>query len=169
MTQQEHAARLQLRLIEKKDNAVVADIIRLVMTEFKAVGCGFSINDAEVDDMYTAYAPERSAFHGQYRPHRLWHLDGAGTVTMRRGAARGCSTAGAAQPCERRATTTWPICQPSQLRIMALETRPRVVFHPSFAAGPMESADRRSSGRYRETPARRSCRHAWPSSRHADV
>ena len=63
MTQQEHAARLQLRLIEKKDNAVVADIIRLVMTEFKAVGCGFSINDAEVDDMYTAYAPERSAFY----------------------------------------------------------------------------------------------------------
>ncbi len=62
MTQQEHAARLQLRLIEKKDNAVVADIIRLVMKEFKAVGCGFSINDAEVDDMYTAYAPERSAF-----------------------------------------------------------------------------------------------------------
>ena len=43
-----------MRLIDKNDNAVVADIIRLVMTEFKAVGCGYSINDSEVDDMYSA-------------------------------------------------------------------------------------------------------------------
>jgi len=42
---------------------VVADIIRLVMTEFKAIGCGYSINDSEVNDMYTAYAPDRSAFY----------------------------------------------------------------------------------------------------------
>lgn len=54
---------LTIRPIEKNDNAVVADIIRLVMTEFKAVGCGYSISDSEVDDMYTAYAPLRSAFY----------------------------------------------------------------------------------------------------------
>ena len=54
---------LTIRPIEKADNAVVADIIRLVMTEFKAVGCGYSINDAEVDDMYTAYTRARSAFY----------------------------------------------------------------------------------------------------------
>jgi putative acetyltransferase len=54
---------LQIRLIERRDNAMIADIIRLVMREFQAVGCGYSINDSEVDDMYTAYAPERSAFY----------------------------------------------------------------------------------------------------------
>ena len=63
MNQTRQKADLKIRLIEKKDNAVIADIIRLVMTEFKAVGCGYSINDSEVDDMYTAYAPERSAFY----------------------------------------------------------------------------------------------------------
>ena len=63
MNQTKLKANLKIRLIENKDNAVIADIIRLVMTEFKAVGCGYSINDAEVDDMYTAYSPKRSAFY----------------------------------------------------------------------------------------------------------
>jgi putative acetyltransferase len=54
---------VQIRLIEKGDNAVVADIIRLVMTEFQAVGCGYSINDSEVDDMHSAYADDNSAFY----------------------------------------------------------------------------------------------------------
>ena len=63
MNQSIRKAKLNIRLIEKSDNAVIAEIIRLVMTEFKAVGCGYSINDSEVDDMYTAYAPERSAFY----------------------------------------------------------------------------------------------------------
>ena len=54
---------IRIRLIEPGDNAVVADIIRLVMTEFNAVGCGFSINDAEVDDMYGAYKDANSAFY----------------------------------------------------------------------------------------------------------
>ena len=63
MIQQRRKTNLRIRLIEQRDNAVVAKIIRLVMTEFKAVGCGFSIDDAEVDDMFNAYAPERSAFY----------------------------------------------------------------------------------------------------------
>jgi len=63
MIQHRRKANLLIRPIEEQDNAVVADIIRLVMTEFKAVGCGFSIGDAEVDDMFKAYAPARSAFY----------------------------------------------------------------------------------------------------------
>lgn len=63
MNKSKHKPKLNIRLIEKSDNAVIAEIIRLVMTEFKAVGCGYSINDSEVDDMYTAYAPEKSAFY----------------------------------------------------------------------------------------------------------
>jgi putative acetyltransferase len=63
MNQSTRKTSLDIRLIEKSDNAVIAEVIRLVMTEFKAVGCGYSINDSEVDDMYTAYAPGRSAFY----------------------------------------------------------------------------------------------------------
>ena len=56
-------ADLQIRLIESQDNTEVADIIRLVMTEFKAVGCGYSINDAEIDDMHHAYSSPNSEFY----------------------------------------------------------------------------------------------------------
>ena len=63
MKQNSSGTGLNIRLIETRDNAEVADIIRLVMTEFKAVGCGYSINDAEVDDMFTAYAPSGSEFY----------------------------------------------------------------------------------------------------------
>ena len=56
-------AGLNIRPMEEKDKAVVAGIIRLIMTEFGAVGCGYSINDSEVDDMYAAYAPIGSEFY----------------------------------------------------------------------------------------------------------
>jgi putative acetyltransferase len=51
-----------IRPIRSSDNVAVAHIIRHVMTEFGAVGCGFSINDPEVDAMYEAYLPPESAF-----------------------------------------------------------------------------------------------------------
>lgn len=63
MTRKIYKSSLRIRNIEKEDNARIAEIIRLVMTEFEAVGYGFSINDSEVDDMYAAYAPERAAFY----------------------------------------------------------------------------------------------------------
>lgn len=52
-----------LRPITENDIEAVAEIIRTVMTEFEAVGCGYSINDSEVDDMFTAYLPAGSAFY----------------------------------------------------------------------------------------------------------
>lgn len=51
-----------LRPIQPGDNAQVANIIRRVMTEYGAVGPGFSIMDPEVDVMYETYATQRSAF-----------------------------------------------------------------------------------------------------------
>ena len=54
---------LQIRLIETDDNDVVATIIRQVMTEFQAIGSGYSINDSEVNDMHTAYSMKGSAFY----------------------------------------------------------------------------------------------------------
>lgn len=52
-----------IRPIQVSDNIEVAAIIRQVMTEFGAVGCGYSINDPEVDDMFSAYDSERAAFY----------------------------------------------------------------------------------------------------------
>lgn len=63
MNQKKSKGNLKIRPIEKKDNPIVADIIRLVMTEFEAVGCGYSINDSEVSDIYAAYASDQSAFY----------------------------------------------------------------------------------------------------------
>ena len=53
---------LVIRPIEARDDVAVAGIIRTVMPEFGAVGCGFAINDPEVDWMSRAYAQPRSAY-----------------------------------------------------------------------------------------------------------
>ncbi|MEZ6133300.1 MAG: GNAT family N-acetyltransferase [Pirellulaceae bacterium] len=55
--------KLSVRKITPEDNADVAEIIRKVMTEFGAVGAGFSIEDPEVDAMFEAYAQPRSVFY----------------------------------------------------------------------------------------------------------
>ena len=54
---------VSIRAMRPGDNAAVAQIIRGVMTEFGAVGCGYSIGDAEVDAMYEAYPAPLSAFY----------------------------------------------------------------------------------------------------------
>jgi putative acetyltransferase len=51
-----------LRLIEREDDPAVASIIRAVMTEFGAVGQGYSIEDPEVDTMFATYHRPRAAF-----------------------------------------------------------------------------------------------------------
>ncbi len=62
LRQQRLQKRFRIRLIQANDNPQVAQIIRKVMTEFGAVGPGYSINDPEVDDMYGAYQHERARF-----------------------------------------------------------------------------------------------------------
>jgi len=52
-----------IRKIRKQDNPSVASVIRDVMTEFNAVGDGYSIGDPEVDDMYSNYKDERSRYY----------------------------------------------------------------------------------------------------------
>jgi putative acetyltransferase len=53
---------MQIRPIEARDDARIAEIIRQVMPEFGATGCGFAINDPEVDWMSRAYARPRCAY-----------------------------------------------------------------------------------------------------------
>lgn len=51
-----------IRPIRPEDDAAIAAIIRAVMPEFGATGCGFAINDPEVDWMSRAYAQPRCAY-----------------------------------------------------------------------------------------------------------
>ncbi len=53
---------MSIRPIQADDDAAMAAIIRSVMPEFGAVGCGFAINDPEVDWMSRAYAEPRHAY-----------------------------------------------------------------------------------------------------------
>ena len=52
----------QIRPIRAEDDPRIAAIIRTVMPEFGAIGCGFAISDPEVDWMSRAYAAPRSAY-----------------------------------------------------------------------------------------------------------
>lgn len=51
-----------IRPINSGDDAAMAAIIRTVMPEFGATGCGFAISDPEVDWMSRAYAEPRHAY-----------------------------------------------------------------------------------------------------------
>ncbi len=70
----------QIRLIRPQDNPAVAQIIRQVMTEFGAVGCGFSIEDTEVESMFEAYPAPDSAFFVIERDGRLLGCGGVGPL-----------------------------------------------------------------------------------------
>ncbi len=52
-----------LRPIQKKDDPHIAKVIREVMTEFQAIGDGYSINDPEVDDMFATYRDKQSVYY----------------------------------------------------------------------------------------------------------
>ena len=74
----------QLRPIRKEDNVQVAEVIRVVMTEFDCVGEGFSIMDKEVDAMSDHYKPEDRALYYVLEHHGkivggggIAHLEGA--------------------------------------------------------------------------------------------
>lgn len=58
----ETEARVVLRPIEPRDDPAVERVIRTVMPEFGATGCGFAIEDAEVSAMHEAYQRERCAY-----------------------------------------------------------------------------------------------------------
>jgi len=53
---------MQLRQIQLKDNAQVAQVIRTVMPEYDCVGDGYSINDPELDTMFETYDNAESYF-----------------------------------------------------------------------------------------------------------
>lgn len=62
MTANASSGPVTIRPIEARDDAAIAAIIRRVMPEFGASGCGFAINDPEVDWMHRAYGEPRCAY-----------------------------------------------------------------------------------------------------------
>ncbi len=77
-----------IRPIEAADNPGMASVIREVMTEFGAVGEGFSIVDPEVDGMFEAYGGEGHCFNVVVRKGRV--LGGAGVAPLQGGEAGVC-------------------------------------------------------------------------------
>ncbi len=80
MSEGHNIVNYRIRLIRLEDNPAVAQIIRQVMTEFGAVGCGFSIEDTEVDSMFEAYPVPDSAFFVIERDGRLLGCGGVGPL-----------------------------------------------------------------------------------------
>lgn len=70
----------RIRPIRVSDNGSVARIIRQVMAEYGAVGCGYSINDSEVDAMYEAYQAPGSVFYVVEREGKVLGCGGMGPL-----------------------------------------------------------------------------------------
>lgn len=77
-----------IRRIKKEDNPQVARVIRDVMTEFGAVGDGYSINDPEVDDMSSNYRAKRSRYFVIVREDKVF--GGAGIAPLEGGGETVC-------------------------------------------------------------------------------
>jgi putative acetyltransferase len=77
-----------IRPIRKRDNSQIERIIRDVMTEFQAVGKGYSIEDPEVDDMYGGYRDESSCYYVIVRDDRVF--GGGGIARLTGGEAKTC-------------------------------------------------------------------------------
>lgn len=79
---QDAAANFRIRPIEARDDAAIAAIIRTVMPEFGASGCGFAINDPEVDWMHRAYSEPHSAYFVIEREDASGHgvIEGGGGI-----------------------------------------------------------------------------------------
>ena len=64
-------SQFQVRKIQKADNPQVSRVIRQVLTEFGAVGDGYSFADPEVDDMSSSYSDNRSFYYVIVRDERV--------------------------------------------------------------------------------------------------
>jgi len=77
-----------IRPVRADDDAAMAAIIRTVMPEFGASGCGFAIADPEVDWMSRAYAESRHAYFVVERDGRV--LGGGGIAPLAGGDGDTC-------------------------------------------------------------------------------
>lgn len=77
-----------IRPIQRKDNPAVAQIIEQVMTEYDAIGPGYSINDPELNDMYSAYRDKQSCYLVIERDQQV--VGAGGIAPLKGGKAHTC-------------------------------------------------------------------------------
>ena len=75
-----HGENYNIRTIRQNDDAFIAKIIRQTMTEYGAVGTGFSIQDKEVDAMFDTYNNDRSSYFVIERNQQI--LGGGGIAPL---------------------------------------------------------------------------------------
>lgn len=125
-----------IRLIQPNDNPFMAQIIRQVMTEYGAVGEGYSINDPEVDSMYEHYQGPRHAF---------FVIDAAGQIVG--GAGIAPLQGGEEGVCELRKMYLLPVVRGlglgRQILDRCLDTAREKMFHTCY----LETLDRMSKAR----------------------
>ncbi len=100
-----------LRPIKVADNPAVARIIGQVMAEFGVSGCGYSSEDAEIDDMASAYAQKRAAYFVVCRSSQIMGCGGMGPLN-----------GGANEVCEIRKMYLLPESRGCGLGVRLLET-----------------------------------------------
>jgi len=83
LLRQEWRSGIQIRAIQNSDELAVADIIKTSMTEFGAVGPGYSIIDDEVNAMFEAYSQKRWAYWVADRKGEV--VGGAGIAPLKDG------------------------------------------------------------------------------------
>jgi putative acetyltransferase len=87
--EERHAAHPSgIRPVRTEDDAAVGSVIRRVMTEYGAVGEGYSIVDPEVDGLTAAYSGPRAAYFVATRDGVV--VGGAGVGPLRGGPADVC-------------------------------------------------------------------------------
>lgn len=72
-----------IRLIEKRDNPRVAEIIKIVMTEFEANGEGFAFTDPSVQSMFEFYNQTQTCYFVVEKHNKVY--GGAGIAPLEGG------------------------------------------------------------------------------------
>ena len=79
---------ISIRDIQAEDNPQVRQLIRQVMSAYNCVGDGYSIQDPEVEDMYTNYQGKRSRYYVLAYQDKIY--GGAGVAPLKGGAENTC-------------------------------------------------------------------------------
>ncbi len=79
---------MTIREIQPADSQPVATLIRTVMTTYDCVGEDYSIQDAEVDDMYAAYNQPNSVYYVVVDQDKI--VGGAGIAPLQGGQSDIC-------------------------------------------------------------------------------
>ena len=79
-----------IRPVRKKDNPAIASVIRSVMTEFGAVGEGYSIVDPEVDDMFGNYKKANRSCYFVIEDAESVIVGGGGVAALNGGDGQTC-------------------------------------------------------------------------------